>query len=93
MNYEIGCHIEKKMTGDIESEGYAVLENLKEIALFNTLRFLKWWSDKLINSLAPSIHFNIKCSALWSEWSKFFLAIFHLNLTQKNRNISFVYLK
>ena len=42
MNYEIGCHIEKKkMTGDIESEGYAVLENLKEIALFNTLRFLK----------------------------------------------------
>ena len=27
MNYEIGCHIEKKMTGDIESEGYAVLEN------------------------------------------------------------------
>lgn len=41
MNYEIGCHIEKKMTGDIESEGYAVLENFKEIALFNTLRFLK----------------------------------------------------
>ena len=33
MNYEIGCHIEKKVTGDIESEGYAVLENFNEFGL------------------------------------------------------------